>query len=299
VICTNCQFPMCTRLRLDQPSSTRPLTMHYLSERAKRLRRLRAILHVNVALIVRKAIQTALRRPSYDSSSSSSSSVSSLSSSESGSDSASSSSSSSSSSFSSSDDEVDRRGVLPSEYVERVLDELERTKNSRYLAERRNLPKPTKWYDLIAQTENVKRYKAFFRVSKQSYEYLLQLIQDDSIFYNDSNNDQTPIGKQLHVALYFFGCDGSAGSWIHIGMVFGIGEGTVQSFVNRVVTAILRFEPDLVKWPEPGSPEYHRVIDMHLHLHGFPDCLGFGDGCHFNLFRRPFVNGNMYWNYKD
>jgi hypothetical protein len=146
----------------------------------------------------------------------------------------------------------------------------------------------------------MKRYKAHFRVSKPSYEALLQLIETYPVLYNNSTCEQAPVGKQLHVALYYFGCDGSAGSWIQVGSRFGIGEGTVQLVVNRVLTAILDYEDDLVKWPQPGTEQYQRTIDMHLHLHGFPNCLGFVDGTHFNPFRRPFGNGsNAYWNYHD
>lgn len=61
-----------------------------------------------------------------------------------------------------------------------------------------------------------------------------------------------------------------------MGSRFGIGEGTaIQLFVSRVLAAILDCEDDLVKWPQPGTEQYQRTIHMHLHLHGFPNCLGF------------------------
>ena len=264
--------------------------MPRVTPRLRRLRQLRAILRLNVGLTVYQAIQDAIAEPDIDLSDSSNSSDT-----DDTDD-----TDNSSSSDDSSDNEEASQAVLPPEFVEAVYNALNHTKESRYILPRVILPKSSDWYDNIAQNENPKRYKAHFRVSKLSYEALLRLIEHHPVFYNNSTCEQTPVSKQLHVALYYFGCDGSAGSWIQVGSRFGIGEGTVQLFVNRVLTAILYYEDNLVKWPQPGSEHYQQMIDMHLHLHGFPNCLGFVDSSHFNIFRRPFgQGGNTFWNHHD
>ena len=80
---------------------------------------------------------------------------------------------------------------------------------------------------------------------------------------------------------------------------FGIGEGTVHLYVYRVVTAILSLEKRLIQWPKPGTADYKATTDMHLYYHGFPNCVGFVDGSHFALWRKPIVQGNTYFTRHD
>jgi hypothetical protein len=89
--------------------------------------------------------------------------------------------------------------------------------------------------------------------------------------------------------LFYFGGDGTANSRNRISSKFAIGNGTVHLYVGRVVTALNSHMHDIIKWPMPGTPEYRRTIEMHLLLHGLPNCLGFVDGSLVALFRKPTV----------
>jgi hypothetical protein len=159
---------------------------------------------------------------------------------------------------------------------------------TRYINERRNAPKSSHWYHHILPCESDRRFQRFFRMSREAFGFLLRLIQDDPVFYNESTCPQAPVEKQLHVFLYYLGSSSDAGSWMHIGKAFGIGEGTVGDYVTRVMTAILNHEDCIVTWPEPGTQAYKDMMDKHFINYGFPGCAGFLDGCHVSLIRRPY-----------
>jgi hypothetical protein len=125
-------------------------------------------------------------------------------------------------------------------------------------------------------------------MSRESFGHLLDLIQGDLIFYNESTCPQAPVELQLHVFLYYLGSSSDASSWIYIGKDFGIGKRTVGLYVTCVMTAILNHENDIVFWPKPDTQGYKDIIEKNLINHGFPSCTGFLDGSHIPLIRRPF-----------
>lgn len=125
------------------------------------------------------------------------------------------------------------------------------------------------------------------------------LIRDHPIFRNKSTCPQESVRTQLLVTLYYFGAEGSGGSRIRSSGNLGIGEGTILKFMSRIVTAILSHEKAFVRWPRPDSEEYHRIIEKHLYLHGFPNCVGFVDGTHFALYKKPLKSGDTYWTRHD
>ena len=172
--------------------------------------------------------------------------------------------------------------------------------SSRYTVECKRAPKSSDWINNVMPFESDRRFERFFRVTRETFGHLLALIENDLVFYNNSTCPQAPVQTQLLVFLYYLGASSDAGSWMHLGKVFGIDEGTVGLYVTRVMTAILNRENDIVRWPEPGTEFYKSTIERHLADHGFPSCLGFVDGCHIALIRRPFhPKHKAYYTRKD
>ena len=65
-----------------------------------------------------------------------------------------------------------------------------------------------------------------------------------------NGRDQADVAHQLMVLLKFLGTKGSGGSNANLQSVFGIGEGTVNLYSDRVVQAILRLKDSVVTWPD-------------------------------------------------
>jgi hypothetical protein len=204
------------------------------------------------------------------------------------------------SSSSESSDESSDEGLFPQSVLIHFVEQLIQLNSTRYLQQRQRLPKSHDWINRIAYFETHRRFKHYFRMSKENFNNLLNLIEPHPIFHNNSTNPQRPVRLQLMVTLYYLGSGGNGGTWTKIGGYFGIGDGTVQLFTQRVMTAILSIKDQIIKWPKPGSIEYKRTLQMHLHLHGFPNCLGFVDGSHFAVYRKPVgKQGSAYWTRHD
>ncbi|KAF8545623.1 hypothetical protein OG21DRAFT_1367074, partial [Imleria badia] len=70
------------------------------------------------------------------------------------------------------------------------------------------------------------RFMNMLRVSPTVFQVLLDLIQEHPVFYNRSNNPQTPVQTQLAVTLYHMGCYGNGASLEDIARIAGISEGS-------------------------------------------------------------------------
>lgn len=103
----------------------------------------------------------------------------------------------------SSDDEGFCGIYLSPEYIEAVYDALNDTKERQYLLPGVFLSKFRDWYDRIAQNEIPKCYKPLFRVSKSSYEVLLQLRESESHF-NNAMGDPSSLKTCLEICVYEF-----------------------------------------------------------------------------------------------
>jgi hypothetical protein len=194
-----------------------------------------------------------------------------------------------------SDDSDD--GLFDKETLQTIYNELETIQNSRYLAERTRWPKAVSWHQRIARLESPKDFKSLYRVSMSTFEGLLALIQDHNVFQNNSTCPQAPVDLQLLVTIYFLG--GGGPTRVKCSQFFDIGEGTVSNYIRRCIKAIRTLKNRLIVWPRPGTADYKATVDMHMHYHGLPNCLGFIDGTHFGIWRKPLVQGQSYWTYKN
>ena len=101
------------------------------------------------------------------------------------------------------------------------------------------------------------RFISFFRMTRESFISLTQILQSDPIFQNNSNNPQVSPIVQLAATLYFLGSFGI--STVRGAAQLGIAEGTTYLYRNRCIIALVRLLPRFVRWPIPGSREYRRM----------------------------------------
>ena len=137
-----------------------------------------------------------------------------------------------------------------------------------------------------------KRYTLWMKFRLALHRNTPRAIQHHKVFQNQSHCPQRPVALQLMVTLYHFYDQAGACAALQ----FGIGEGTIHLYVNRVIEAILSLQDQYIKWPMPGSDDYKQTTDMHQHQFGFPNCLGFGDGSNDSLFHKLSVDGSRYYN---
>jgi len=138
-------------------------------------------------------------------------------------------------------------------------------------------------------------FKRMFRLSRESFQHVLDAIIDHPVFINHSNNPQRPIRWQLFVALHHYGTPPSR---THNGRLWEVSHSTVDLYVQRVNTALLSLQKQYIQWPKPKTPAYDYTTRMHHLKYGFPDCLGFIDGSTIAVGTKPETNGERYFTRK-
>ncbi|KIY60886.1 hypothetical protein CYLTODRAFT_363592, partial [Cylindrobasidium torrendii FP15055 ss-10] len=108
---------------------------------------------------------------------------------------------------------------------------LEKIKSTRYLRPRPSVLKIGQLellYDFAQSPADHERFVDMVRVSPRVFRTLLDLIEDDPVFQNNSHVPQTPVDVQLATTLYRMGRYGNGGSCKDIARVLGIGDGTKE-----------------------------------------------------------------------
>ncbi len=82
------------------------------------------------------------------------------------------------------------------------------------------------------------RFVQMLRVTPESFQFILQLIENHPVFQTCSNRPQTPVQTQLAVTLYRMGRFGNGASVPDIARIAGISEGSVEEFTNRCHVAL-------------------------------------------------------------
>jgi hypothetical protein len=100
----------------------------------------------------------------------------------------------------------------------------------------------------------VKRY----RISKDSFRWLVGVLQDDLLHETDQNHALTP-AQQLSVALRFYA---RASFQMDIGDMCGVSQATVCRAVHRVTAAICARKGNFIHFP--ATPEERRAAGGNL-----------------------------------
>ena len=152
----------------------------------------------------------------------------------------------------------------------------------------------------ILKVERPDHFREILRVTPYTFDKLREKIEDDSVFFNKSNNPQIPVEEQLAITLYRFGHDGNAASQASVGRWAGTGKGSPALHTKRVMTAVLRppFMNEAVRLPTPEEKiKAKDWVEAHLcrvWRHGWI----FVDGTLIPLFDRPHWYGESYFDRK-
>lgn len=146
----------------------------------------------------------------------------------------------------------------------------------------------TEWPDL---------FREILHVTPATFDKVVQKIQDDPIFFNDSNNPQIPVEQQLAITLYHFGHDGNAASQAGVGHWAGGGRGSPALHTKQVMTAILRqsFMKDAVWFPTADEKDKAKDWVKAHSCRAWQNGWLFVDGTLIPLFDRPHWYGKSYF----
>jgi hypothetical protein len=168
--------------------------------------------------------------------------------------------------------------------------------NNRYLLKRVSIEKDTNHAGRLFNG-NPRTFQTLFRMSKGTFNYLLEAIQGDPVF-EDKSTGRKQIECRIQLGIFLYRC-GDSGSGVRVATHFGVSEGTVFRCIARVILALLRLWKSYVKWPEPGSIEYkglkNAIAEQSPYFEG---CVGFVDGSEINLREKPLLDGESYFSRK-
>jgi hypothetical protein len=143
-------------------------------------------------------------------------------------------------------------------------------------------PKSQHWYENTVQHYNDMEFRKTFRLNKSTFDNLIKDIEGDAVFCNNSRCKQKPVKLQLAVFLKTLG---SVSSRWDVSTHFGISQGTVCLYCDRVSKAIKNLRDRVVVWPQ--NADRSAIISGFQEMAGFPGVVGAIDGTHINLWCAP------------
>lgn len=176
--------------------------------------------------------------------------------------------------------------------------------SSRYLVERRVIPKSGQQMALLLGVWKMQHpdiFRTFVRISPACFDTLLDTIQGDPIFHNNSINEQMPVAEQLAIALIRFGHFGNAAAVRKLALWAGVGFGTVEFVTNRIIIAVCReqFRAACISWPTEGEQERARLWVEENSCPAWRGGWCMVDGTLIPLFMRPGFFGNTFFDRKS
>jgi hypothetical protein len=139
------------------------------------------------------------------------------------------------------------------------------------------------------------RFRKKLRVSPVVFDRLVELIEDHTIFHNDSHVPQHPIQIQLAIFLVRVGHYGNASSPEYVAQWAGVCVGTVINATYRCLIAFLALHDEAVMMPpeeeKERAKEYVEKVTCPEWRNGFL----LADGTKFVLFQKPGLHGEAWF----
>lgn len=174
----------------------------------------------------------------------------------------------------------------------------------RYLNPRTSIKKTPSQLHLLLRNyraNNPRLFRKLLRVTPHTFDALVELIQGDKTFHNNSHNQQAPVAEQLAVALYRFGHFGNAAGLEEVGLWSGFSYGTVDNCTRRVLEALRRPEirAACIHWPSEDEKEAAREAVEDIVCEGWRDGWCMVDGTLVPLYSRPHHFGSTWFDRKS
>jgi hypothetical protein len=136
-------------------------------------------------------------------------------------------------------------------------------------------------------------------VSASTFDSLLEMIETDPVFSNASNVSQTPIIKQMAIAMFRFGHNGNAASVEAVAQWAGVSAGTIVNCTRRVMIAFLALHDSTIRWPSEDEKENSKQWVEAVSCYAWRDGYCMVDGTPIVLFQKPGFHGEAYFDRKS
>ncbi|KAG6806816.1 hypothetical protein H0H93_002417, partial [Arthromyces matolae] len=129
--------------------------------------------------------------------------------------------------------------------------------STRYLNQREVIKKSPALLRLLLHDWKLNRpdiFRSYVRIDPDCFDSLVDVIKDDPIFHNQSNNPQMPVEEQTAIALYRFGHHGSAASTMKLRELPAICSSVAQCGQEGASQRMDRreFMPSMAEWVAYG-----------------------------------------------
>ena len=122
-----------------------------------------------------------------------------------------------------------------------ILDAMGQLYSQHYLEAHGTIDKDSNQLFLLLNNWKINQpeiFQSYLCVTPNCFDGLIETIQDDPIFHNQSNNLQMPIDEQVVIALYRFGHYGNGVSTMKVTLGVGVGYRTIKLVTNHVMKAL-------------------------------------------------------------
>lgn len=169
---------------------------------------------------------------------------------------------------------------------------------TRYLRPREiKQPKTRVWRNFLFNSMPERFFRQQVRMSRDAFGRILEKLQLDPIFHNNSRHKQTDIRIQMALAFNRLGTMGNGTSVLAMASKFGVSAGSVDKFTKRVIKALLNLKHRYLRFPD--AQERRKIAKRVGRRYGFDGCVGFVDGTHILFNQRPGVDGETYFTRKN
>ncbi|KAJ8280851.1 hypothetical protein GJAV_G00059840 [Gymnothorax javanicus] len=144
-------------------------------------------------------------------------------------------------------------------------------------------------FEEYSDTKFVKPY----RISKESYHYILDLIEADIDHPTRRNHALLPV-HQLCIALRFY----AYGAFqMVVGDTCGVSQATCCQVVRRVTEAICARKNHFIRFPQEENERRAVIQGFHV-VDNFPEVIGAIDGTHIAIVNPGGINAARFYNRK-
>jgi hypothetical protein len=139
------------------------------------------------------------------------------------------------------------------------------------------------------------RFRKKLRVSPPVFDRLVELIEDNGVFHNNSNVPQHPIPIQLAIFLARLGHYGNASSPEYVAQWAGVCVGTVINATYRCLVAFLALHDEAVMMPPVEEKERAKEYVERATCPEWRNGFLLADGTKFVLFQKPGLHGEAWF----
>ena len=148
------------------------------------------------------------------------------------------------------------------------------------------------WFDMVDETFCDELWYANFRVTRETFLYILEKVQQDISGNNAPMHEAVSAKRRVALTLYYLA---STAEYQTIANLFGISRSFTCHCIKEVCCAIIKKFPKAITFPK--GVELHPVVQHYEERWGFPMCACVIDGTHIPILA-PRKNHTEYVNHK-